>query len=305
MKKYFYVLLIISLPIGFFIGFLVNHQKSFFGDELILQGKTLENKPYVINLQLNRKKHLGVSYLHYYSAYLSLNNSVYTSSTNFYSSTSQVKAKGFIKEFENNKFTDLSAREKYTLKLNVEGKDVIITADDLNSDFIVRNTPEYTKYISIGKALVSLEDSTSPLSANTAVEKIYSNNYNKYVFPKGYESLKPETDYLAFWDKKNDFYLIDSTKISEANPDYPPHTWVLHKKNDGTIQKKFEANVVYNKEAGQWQLNLPELNLNNTVLQAFDISNTSTQSFIGRLEGKNSISDISPSINGFFIKYFN
>lgn len=257
--------------------------RHFFNNEFMIYGKDMHGVPFFLKLNLNRKQQDEKNYVHYYFSnflYGNINKSDYF---DFYSDSPDITAQNIFSSYDYQKNQDLSSREKYdflvTLPVDnglMKNIAINVAIDELEGDFLIKNSPAYTKHMSIGKAKIVIDDNNS-FFADVVVSSIYSDDYSKYIFFQGYDDIHPTTDLLILWDENGSFYLVDHTLTKEQNLFYPPHTWVLYKNSKGFMKKAFEADIDF-KEAGgalQWLIRLDDLD--------FELNVQATEFFKGSL----------------------
>jgi hypothetical protein len=241
----------------------VTPDHRFFSDELILVGQTENNAPFFLYLNLNRKK-IADSYSHYYYADFVYQDERGSQYTGFNDPASQVIANDFLNSFSSNMSEDLSARESYAFDFNY--KDLHVQADlkNFNGDFLVKNTLDYTKYVSEGDGNVTVNGKQYRMHA--FLTKIYSPYYDKYLYFNGYNDLNSLAQFFVLWDTQGNFYLLDKSDVFAPLPDYKSHTWVLYKNQAGQYMKKaFAANVQFEQEKfvpKKWSIYIPDLEAN-------------------------------------------
>ena len=241
---------------------LVPPNYHFFSEDFMIYGKDDKQVPFFLKLSLNRKQKSKNNYLHYYFSnlfYGGLNSSGYV---DFNSSSPDVTSQKYFSTYQHEHAPDLSTREKYDFTVQLNGKNITISTDELGGDFIIRNSLEYSKYVSVGKAQVAVDG--KKFEANIFVSTIYSDDYTKLLFFDGYDEVQPTTDYLAFWDENDSFYLIDHTLTGKDNPHYRPHTWVLYKDGkNGWMKKAFNVNIDFQEFLSlpkEWNIFIPDFN---------------------------------------------
>lgn len=237
--------------------------RRFFSDDIVLFGQGPDGKDFFLDLNFNRKEDVQLAtFQHYRFASLIYNETNESLTESIPDPNFQEVPSGFLQKFENKIAADLSARESYSFTVNIAGTQIRAEIDGLQGDFIVKNSPEYTRYVSEGKAIVQLGSQT--FSVHAIITKIYSSDYDKYIFPPGDKTLKSETQVLNLWDEAGNFYLIDQTRVKSYSPSYKSHTWVLFKNADQQyLRKAFDAEIIFktlNNTAFSWDISLPTLN---------------------------------------------
>ncbi|HYV33459.1 MAG TPA: hypothetical protein VE973_01245 [Candidatus Limnocylindria bacterium] len=274
----------------------ITPDRRFFSDELILFGQTESQKPFLLHLDLNRKRVTG-SYTHYYFAdlvYEGNHNQLYTSFTN---DSQEAQPHDFLSSFSSSIATDLSSRESYKLNFDKDNLHLTANLNNFNGDFIEKNTIDYTKYISEGDGQVTINGKSYTMHA--MLSKIYSPFYDKYIFFKGYDNLNSLAQFLVLWDSDGNFYALDDSQVAQDLPEYKSHTWVLYKnKQSGFTKKAFSANVQaeqHNFVPQKWSINIPDFD-SNLELAPIDFVSKN----IGVASGTVTTASGTKTLNGFF-----
>ncbi len=275
----------------------ITQEKTFFSDDLIVHSQDSTGKPILIEMSLNRKK-IGDFFLHYYYVNMSIGELQKNDVISFQSQSHDVEAHDFLKQFSNTKAPDLSTRESFALTYDHDPISLQITTQDLVGDFITKNSLEYTRYVNEGEATIII--SGKDYQARIATVQSYSNDYSKYVYFDGYDSLQSLAQFFVLWDEKQNFYLIDKSEVYSDNQYYKPHTWVLYK--DAVTKganKVFSAQIITNKKGGtslSWDINIPELN-SQISLQSKSIFNGTTK---GVVQGTIIRNDFTGKVGGYY-----
>jgi hypothetical protein len=231
----------------------------FFADELLLVGETGTGAPFMLRLDMNRKK-IADSFTHYYFADLIFQNQHKQLYTSFNKGDEAITPSNFLTAFSNTLASDLSAQENYAFTFTQGSTNIVADLSQFKGDFIVKNGINYTKYVSEGDAKVTVNG--TPYTMHAMMSKIYTPYYDKYVFFDGYSDLKSLSQLFILWDKNGNFYLVDSSKVENELPDYKSHTWVLYKDRDGQYSKKaFSGMVDAAVSSGRpksWDISIPE-----------------------------------------------
>ena len=213
----------------------------FFSDRFVIVGKTDAGEPLLINFDINRKEGSHNTFEHYYMGDIVSGGK----SDSFYedrmASGTSVLPDLFFTHFEQKKASDHSARETFTFTFALLGKIYTVTTDELVSDFITKNEPDYTSYEGVGKAKILVDG--KELVASIMHQGTYSIDYRPTIFFEGSDTLRSDTTQLIFWDEAGDFYLIDKSDVKGSSPSYASHLWALTKHADGTTQKSFRGTV--------------------------------------------------------------
>lgn len=229
----------------------------FFSDKLILVGETAPGEPFLLHLDLNRKR-VADTLNHYYFADLIAGDQRKTLYTSFPSQEEAVQPDDFLTAFSADMAEDLSAREH--VEFTFEFEDLEVSAQmDFNGDFLVKNTLDYTKFVNEGEASVTVNGQS--LEMHAFLSRSYTPYYDRYVFFDGYSELESLAQFFVLWDEAGHFYLLDHSEVKNEMPDYKSHTWALSKTNDGLMKKAFAGTVERVEEGGvpqSWSIDLPD-----------------------------------------------
>ncbi|MEZ4195662.1 MAG: hypothetical protein R3B53_04740 [Candidatus Paceibacterota bacterium] len=210
-------------------------QKLFRSDTILLFGE-VENDPFYLEIDMNRKQTANGDYLHYYFIEGTVSGQEVSGYQSSQSSSSIPQVGAYIKQMDKLRFSDLSTREEYLGTVTVEDVEVSFKVTDLIGDFITKNTPDYTRYQSVGQAVVAYGEKEYVVQA--MVEGIHSNDFSESIFFNGSTQIKADTYQFALWDEANNFYLIDQSEVYTNSPKYKSHTWLLMKSHETGLTKK-------------------------------------------------------------------
>jgi hypothetical protein len=304
-KNYLWpALLVVAFAVGIFAAtYLLNSRHEFMSDDVLLQGTMKDGKPFLLNVEINRDQQARNTYLNYSYLDLKVGDKSFHDETNSIKTSAEISSSGYYSNWQNKISTDLSSRETLSFDISQKDMKISVSASDLNGDFITKNRPEYTRYYSIGSALVTINGET--IQANAMLGKIYSSDSRKVLLSTNGNLFKGSTDYLAFWDDLNNFYLIDKTVLTEnkAPEKYADHTWVLYKdREDNTSQKFFDADVVTVKKSDKpdsWQVTIPGLSDRRIELSAKTFL---SQRYSGYMEGTVTYGLSESMLRGYFVR---
>lgn len=308
--------IIVTLLIAFTAGYLLKPPviekvflekpgKHFFADELIFVANDGE-KDVIIHLDLNRKELEEGIYMHYYWAQLAYSDLVSKDYVYFEDEhpqvSTQMNTQKLFTHFEAKNFEDLSSRENYSLAFTLGDYDVEVDLANLEGDFLIKNSLEYTKYISEGVATITVDGQR--YEGRGLVSKIYSSDYSKYIFFDGYENIQNVTHNFMVWDAEGNFYALDLTEVMNDNPYYTSHHWILFKNAQTAARNKaFRAEIVFEKETNgtpkSWHVTVPQLN-QDFQLQPAIVWNNENQRFEGVVQGLVEDDDTKSEIKGIF-----
>ena len=214
---------------------------EFHANKFVLLGETARGERVLVDLDMNRKELSGGECIHYYFA----NVIVGTTTKSVYAEETLpmplLSERFFFSEFLRTLPPDHSAREQYAFTFTLDGRVYKVNTEMLTADFLLKNEPEYTAYVGVGKAEGSIDG--EPVDFRVMSERIYSNDYRVSVFfdPEG--NLKSESVQLVLWDEKGDFYMIDRSHVEENFPAYASHIWGLTKNSTGEMERYFEGDA--------------------------------------------------------------
>ncbi|MFN8389715.1 MAG: hypothetical protein U0136_05445 [Bdellovibrionota bacterium] len=239
-------------------------EQHYYGTELLFSGADPQGNEFSLHLLLSRAQDpLNGKFNHYYDigvVYKNVNDFEYQSE---FHSESAVVPFGALLEFQRSAAADLSAREGYELSVKLHDTTYRVEMPKLEADFLIKNSLEYTKYMSVGKASVTVDGATFPVDGTAEVS--YSANFAPLVFFPGHDTLDSETHVITAWDDKHNFYFFDQSDVPHPLPAYEPHTWVLSKNHaNGARFRAFAAETDF--RGGQdgpveWRVRVPDLKL--------------------------------------------
>lgn len=237
-------------------------QRNYSGQELIISGVDPQGNPLLIQAQISRAQiPLTGKFTHYYDIHLTYrdtNESVYRDEVR---STDEIAPLGALTAYEHLAHPDLSARESFRFTVSVGKTTALVEITGLEGDFLIKNTREYTKYISVGAARVTIGNVS--FDADASAEVAYSTDFAPLVFFPGHETLTSETHVITAWDDRHNFYMVDISSVPQPTPAYMPHTWVLMKTaSTGARYRAFSASTHFTggrDGAVDWQVSVPEL----------------------------------------------
>lgn len=236
------------------------HGRRFFSNYYVVSGKDNRGQDFALELDYNRKE-TETGFVHYYFADMRYRERVYTDEQKWTMESGAASPKAGISLFEHHTFRDFSAREDIHFRITIGGIDVDAVLSGMNGDFLVKNTPEYTKYYSAGSANITIQNETFVTDALSGT--IYSSDYVPYIFFDGSNLLDATAFQAILWDDAHNFTLVDRTDTLTNVPAYPAHQWVLYKDAGAqTAQKYFRATVTESAPAlghRSWQLSVPDL----------------------------------------------
>lgn len=214
---------------------------EYHGNRFVFLGKKANGENILINIDMNRKELSGGLFAHYYIGDVqngaeSLEISVMRDAT-----TREVLPDLFFSQFVRILPNDHSAREAYTLSFAMGGHAYTIETDMITGDYLIKNEPEYTKYIGVGTARGVVDGESVVFHA--MMERIYSTDYRPTIFfdPEG--KIQSETVQLVLWDVGGNFYLVDKSDVPGGVTGYATHFWGLQKDVDGSTRRMFTGSA--------------------------------------------------------------
>ena len=214
---------------------------EFHGNRFVFLGTKSNGERILINLEINRKELPNGGFVHYYMGDV-MNGA---SSTPIYfertDASREVLSDLFFSQFKRTLPLDHSARESYVITFTTPGSIFSIETEMITSDFLIKNEPEYTVYIGVGRAVGVVDGESVPLHA--MIERAYSNDYRTTVFFDPNELIPTETVQLVLWDELGNFSLLDSSRVDALSPAYASHFWGLQKSFEGSAKRVFDGNA--------------------------------------------------------------
>lgn len=238
-------------------------------DRIVLSGKDSEGNVFFTKLQLTRKQIGYEEFQQSYAGYFEYvdDKDEYLKRikwANGVSKNREAEANGFLEKFKIINEEDRSTRKEIEFRTNFDGEIANIVISDLTGDFIVKDAPDYTRFISTGIADVEINGEV--FSVNAMSDRIISDDYSKSIFWDTRDELEHTTHSIMLWDDVGNFYLIDKTDVNSApkNTPYAPHEWVIHKDIDGGYtQKAFDFDMNFelteDKLPASWLIEIPDI----------------------------------------------
>lgn len=275
-------------------------QRHFASDDFVIFGKDGEGKDFLLTLMFCRKQLGEKDFVHYRFAALIYDGLNINLSESFHDARIQEVAHDFLEGYENIGADDLSARESFRLSLKIGSKKIEVSIPDLQGEFLIKNTPDYMKFASESPAEITVDG--KKLALRAYVEKIFAEDYDTYVFFPGHGKIRSETHSFELWDELGNLYVLDTSQVSEKNPSYRSHTWVLHKNLKlGTLKKAFDAQVSF-KEAGEqsasWLIRIPALDVSRLKLHV--VQNKDGKTDEGLVTGEIEVGGETRKIGGYY-----
>lgn len=230
--------------------------RDYFADEVFIYGDD-NGKPFYLSLSLNRLE-TDSGYSHYYyvkGIYDKSNINYYTDFTN--SGIEPINT-NFLTNYKRFHMPDLSAREDLEFLVLDRIGQIKINVSNLNGDFLVKNSIEYTKYVSEGDAQVQINGKS--FRANAVFINSYSNNAYKYVYFDNFDGLVSRTVFGLLWDELGNFYLLDRSDVETTHKYYTSHAWGLKKDTQTNELKKAFGFDITRSQNLTYKINIPAFN---------------------------------------------
>lgn len=238
----------------------------FYSDRFVISGKDDKDAPFLLDLNVSRIENKDKLYDHYYFVDIVHGSKKEQFYEKGVSANYEILENLFIKNFQRNKNLDNSARDVYNFSFSHAGKKYKIETYELVSDFIIKNKPEYTSYVSAGK--VSLFIDSRKFDMNIMHQVVYSTDYTDSIYFEGLNELDSESVQLILWDSQGEFYMMDQSKVENSNPKYQSHFWGLKKDAEGRLTKIFRGELKKENISNQVKFsgNISDFSINELVL---------------------------------------
>lgn len=278
-----------------------NDFKKYFYTRIILFGQDEMQNPILIKLQLSRKQRNQSEYEHIYSAIAFMANKTEKTTDQFITNSNEIATRELFTQFEITRHGSQTTQEDYNLEFIVADTEYTVSIKDINGDFLIKDVPDYIRFMSEGTATATIDNKRYSLHA--IVDRTISEDYSKSIFFEGRENLSHVTHSIALWDQEDEFYLIDFTESRSPQLPYESHKWVIHKDKKGYIKKIFDGELEFDKteydQPVSWNFFLPLLS--NTSIQLEPEAITDSEQTMGTLTGKIQINNQIKQINGYFV----
>ena len=218
------------------------------------------SEPFYLELDLNRKQNPNGTFLHYYYLHGFIDGEDIVEYTTFTSNSSFPKPDAFLKSFTVNKAADASTRRSYQGTVVINGDEISFDTEVFKGDFVTKDAPDYTRFQSIQTA--DITHSGNEITAQAVYETVYSEDFSVSIFYPGQEDLESITYQFMLWDENGNYYLFDNTQVFSETPEYPSHTWLIHKNAaEATTRKSYTAQFstdrVLDRDV-QWEIGMPD-----------------------------------------------
>ncbi len=274
---------------------------QFYSDRFMFVGHKTNGEPLVLEIFANRVEQPHGSFLHYYL--LSTINAENTSKgyESQLSPEPSVLPTLLFTTFARQVAPDHSSRERFNFSFTRNGVTYSMKTSELQGDFLVKNEPENTEYISVGDATV--QSSHDTISGKVLYQRIYSTDSRPTIFFEGFNELKSDATQIVLWDEVGTFYLLDKSRVTEESPHYSSHLWALRRNLSASSRKAFTGVLLYSDQLHNFTGNIPELaieNINVSLRTPFEVGSTK-----GYVEGTLLDQGVAHTVSGvgFYKKY--
>jgi len=233
--------------------------KNFFSDSITLYSDELE-KPFVLEVDLNRMEKTAGFFSHYTfldGSWDGVSGSNYDA---LYEAGSIPQPNKFMTKFIKSTSSDLLNRNSYEANIMFGGESLEFSIDSIDGDFVIRSEQAYTQYISVATASVRYRG--KEFMTKALIEGAHSNDYSKYIFFEGRETVDASTHQFILWDESSSFYMIDNSEVYSDTPAYPAHNWLLYKNGkNNNLKKSFQSDIsVQTDQDGNrsWVISMPD-----------------------------------------------
>jgi hypothetical protein len=236
--------------------------KKLFYHRIILFGKDTNGETFSNTFYFIRQQKSSEQYSHTYTLLHLHGKTKRTLWTSEMQKDEEIQTDYYIPQFEIDKFEDLSTREEYIIQTKIDEITYDIDIKGIEGDFLVKNSPDYLRYVSSGTATVKPSNG-SEFIVNAMVDQYIVYDYTISIFFEGREELVNTTHSLTLWDQDNNFYHLDITDVENDDLPYKTHRWILFKDfTTGGKFKAFEAELEFvqaNNAPSRWIITVPDL----------------------------------------------
>lgn len=278
--------------------------KEYYSERFTFAGYDQEGNEIIGEINLSRHEKFPGIFSHGYSILIIHGDQSEYEVITFEDSEHEVVVREELIDFEHIPSPDLSTREEFNIEIKSDRIDIKAEFNNLEGDFIIENSPEYTKYVSVGDVDLQLGD--DKFKVNGALSSIYSTDSSKYIFFDGFNDLSLQAYQLVWWDEEDNFYLLDKSDVKSSHEGYKSHSWFLTKKKDGWMAREFDIEGITLKEGSQkeWFIAIDNLPPLSAILRSGKQVDTQGERGIitGETSLKSGVDDTLKSI-GTFIYY--
>lgn len=288
----------IILGAGYYIGRFAEPKKYFY-ERIVVSGQDKSDQPVFLVLEAIRQQTSLKRYDHSYSISFLYHGKKYNEAAFFHSPSETIQTNEFITAF-NYSVMEETTQENYNLDFRVGGKNIEIDLRDLEGDFLVKNSLDYIRYISPGKAVVKIDK--EQIYADGMVDKILSNDSSELFISA---NTKLVANSIIVWDKDGNSYHVDVTDVHSTNTSYKSHKWVLYKNSDGTVSRKlYEVELIIEKGQGnrpmKWIILIPAMRNTQIILDTMPFVTQNDTEFTGMAQGKIQDNNGQKDVQGYF-----
>lgn len=259
-----------------------SQKKDYFYDRIIITGKDNEGQDFSLLFEGSRQEMKEFLFGHTYSVSILYKDKLYKDFSVFNAASPLIQSNQFVKSFSNSSSIQLP-EESYEFSFSLKDKDFTVKLKNLESDFLVKNSLDYIRYVSPGKAEITVDNNT--FESGVMVDKVLSND-SAIPTLEGFDP-KYTSHSIVFWDDRGRFYHIDNSEVYTPNIPYTSHTWILYKDEKGIIKKAYKTELTfsYDKKA-VWNILLPDIGNTTASLESKRFINEERNRFDAIVQGK-------------------
>jgi hypothetical protein len=213
----------------------------YYSDRFVFVGKRPNGDPIAFDLFVNRREVPDGGFIHYDIFDATDKNEPVHADTSLVAPGYDIVPDNLLPDFQRSVAKDHSSRESFTFTIRNAGVEYKVVTEELKGDFITKNEPDNTEYVSVGSALLITTGGES-IAGNILYQRIYSTDYRSTIFFAGFDTLKSNSTQLILWNNAGGFYMADASTVYSTTTAYSSHFWSLTKDTSGA-RKAFSGSM--------------------------------------------------------------
>ncbi len=232
------ILIVVIVVVTIYLKFFYTY--AFFNDRLTLLYTDNNNQNQSLTINLFREEVIPHIYKHIYTvASNDQANSVKYAYNKHYSTHKFVSTDTIVSSFvNNNNYNTLN--EEYSISVRLNNTTYDIKLPSMDGDILLNKDLYRLTYSNIGSGDIVVNSHN--YKANFVLDKTLSNNARKSVAGA---NLQSKTNHAFLFDTDNNYYLIDTTIVTNPTDNYTSHVWTACKQGSVTEKSVSAGPIVF------------------------------------------------------------